>query len=513
VAIVKASNPLKQEGELRVNQKRAKHIATLAGTIFGQSRHLHGLTKPCLNLVHAAALATTLETPKSGSVAEARTRLLRNEKLRLTRSQQAIVLRALEIEPDHVDADAVGVWTLPADSRTAREGLSARIAAILQIATTLSQVGTTELKIVSVGDDGEALDLVVRGGPNPAQAGAAALEKASLWNSILLRPIRSIGVAGRRAPPPFIRAKDSFAEAGRRILKRHLEQLVSRQYGLPYNTDVEFVHEMRVATRRLRAAMRIFRGAFADRFQPQTERLRALADLLGAARDADVFLQFLQNYGEKCPKKCRWLVDLLAETEKRVRRQHYRRLLEACGSADLQGFLCRLHHSLEQSVGEKGGLVPNAAEAAQPLSQGAKRPLRKRLRAVVKFGAGLEILSDNWQHQLRIACKKLRYAAEFFAEIYPPELQNLIDTMVRMQDRLGAAHDLDVYRQQLGLYFEKHFLKQPTPKAAAALQTMRAHMRRQKKRYIEEAGSIWAAFRVDRVQQEFKELIRSPRGS
>ena len=107
MAIVKASNPLKQEGELRVNQKRAKHIATLAGTIFGQSRHLHGLTKPCLNLVHAAALATTLETPKSGSVAEARTRLLRNEKLRLTRSQQAIVLRALEIEPDHVDADAV----------------------------------------------------------------------------------------------------------------------------------------------------------------------------------------------------------------------------------------------------------------------------------------------------------------------------------------------------------------------------------------------------------------------
>ena len=65
----------------------------------------------------------------------------------------------------------------------------------------------------------------------------------------------------------------------------------------------------------------------------------------------------------------------------------------------------------------------------------------------------------------------------------------------------------------LACYFEKHFLKEPTPKAAAALQTMRAHMRRQKKRYIEEAGAIWASFRVDRAQQEFKQLIRSPRSS
>ncbi len=98
-------------------------------------------------------------------------------------------------------------------------------------------------------------------------------------------------------------------------------------------------------------------------------------------------------------------------------------------------------------------------------------------------------------------------------EIYPPKLQNLIDAMVRMQDRLGTAHDLDVYRQQLGLYFERHFLKEPTPKAAAALQTMRAHMRRQKKRQIEEAGAIWTSFRADRAQQEFKDLIRSPRSS
>ncbi len=72
MAIVKASNPLTQDGELRVNQKRAKHIAMLAATIFGQSKHLHGLTKPSLNLLHAAALATTLSAPQCRSLTEAR---------------------------------------------------------------------------------------------------------------------------------------------------------------------------------------------------------------------------------------------------------------------------------------------------------------------------------------------------------------------------------------------------------------------------------------------------------
>jgi CHAD domain-containing protein len=512
VAIVKARQPLRQKSKLRVNQKRAKHIAMLADAIFGQSKHLHGLTKPCLALLRVATLATTLSTSENQSLREVRMRFLSNEKLRLTRSEQAIVLRALEVEPKNVDAEAVGAWSVPKDSRTAQEGLSVRMAAILQIAVALNEVGTEELKIVSVSDDGVALDLVVSGGPDPLQAGLAAMERASLWNAVLLRPIRSIGVAGRRAsPPPLLRAKVGFAEAGRRILKRHLEQLVSRQYGLAYNADIEFVHEMRVAIRRLRAAMRIFRGAFADRFQPQTERLGAVADLLGAARDSDVFLRFLQDYGRKCPKKCRWFVETLIENEKRPRRQHYRRVLEACGSAESQGFLRRLHHSLEQPLGAKGGLATKPAKAAQPLCQGAKRALRKRFRTVVKFGPALELLSANWQHQLRIACKKLRYAAEFFAEIYPPKLQDLIVTMVKMQDCLGTAHDLDVYRQQIGVYFEKRFLKAPTPKAAAALQTMRAHMRGQKRRCIAEAGAIWKSFQEDCAQEEFKELIRSPR--
>ncbi len=512
MAIVKGRQPLRQESELRVNQKRAKHITVLADTIFGQSKYLHGLTKPSLALLHAATLATTLSTTENQSLLEVWTQFLRNEKLRLTRGEQAIVLRAMEAAPQNVDADAVGVWSVPKDSQTAREGVSARIAAILQIAATLSEVGSEELKIVSLCDDGAALDLIVSGGPDPLQAGRAALEQTSLWNAVLLRPIRSIGVAGRRLPPPpFIRAEDGFAEAGRRILQRHLEQLVSRQYGLAYNADIEYVHEMRVATRRMRAAMRIFRGAFADRFQPQSERLGALADLLGAARDSDVFLRFLQDYGRKCPKKCRWFVEELMESEKRPRRQHYRRLLEACGSAPLQGFLRQLHHSLEQPVGAKGGLATKPAKAAQPLCEGAKRALRKCFQAVAKFGPGLEILSANWQHQLRIACKKLRYAAEFFAEIYPPKLQELIATMVKMQDCLGTAHDLDVYRQQIGVYFEKRSLKAPTPGAAAALQTMRAHMRRQKRRCIAEAGTIWKSFQEDRAQEEFKELIRSPR--
>ena len=132
-----------------------------------------------LNLLHAAALGhDAWRRPNAGRLAEARARLLRSEKLRLTRSQQAIVLRALEIGPDNVDADAVGVWTPP--KRFARpRGKACRPALppFSKLPPRSARWAPKELKIVSVGDDGEALDLVVSGGPNPAQAGAAGLGK------------------------------------------------------------------------------------------------------------------------------------------------------------------------------------------------------------------------------------------------------------------------------------------------------------------------------------------------
>ena len=107
----------------------------------------------------------------------------------------------------------------------------------------------------------------------------------------------------------------------------------------------------------------------------------------------------------------------------------------------------------------------------------------------------------------------MRYATEFFSGVYPPKLQGLIDILVQVQDLLGAAHDLDLYRQQLRVYFEKRFLKQPDAKAAAAVRSMRAHMRRRKKQCIEEADAIWKSLKAPRAQGVLKQLLRSPRTS
>jgi CHAD domain-containing protein len=391
-------------------------------------------------------------------------------------------------------------------------GVSLRLAAILEIAKKLDECGGAEIRIVGVVDDGEAVELWVSGGLDAPQAVADVLAAAGWWQQLLLRPIRRIR-PGPRPAGRLIQPRDGLAAAGRRIFQRLIEQLISRQYGLAYNDDVEFVHEMRVAIRRLRAAMRIFRDAFEGQLQHESQQLRQLAETLGAARDSDVFLDFLQSYARTCPKKCRSLIAGLVETEKRARRQYYRRAMATCRSEPLRQFLGDFYRTLRQPVGSEGGLAVRRNRARNPLYRGARKALRKRFQAVVKFGPRLQNLSSGALHELRIACKKLRYATEFFSGVYPPKLQGLIDILVQVQDLLGAAHDLDLYRQQLRVYFEKRFLKQPDAKAAAAVRSMRAHMRRRKKQCIEEADAIWKSLKAPRAQGVLKQLLRSPRTS
>jgi CHAD domain-containing protein len=512
VTAAKSQNASQPGGASCVDRQRAQHLAAMTDVIFAHTRHLHGLTKPCLRLLQAAAQAATITAPRKRALAAARTKFLRSPDLGLDARQRRIVLHALDPASVRCPPTNVAAWSVPGDCETAMAGVSLRMAAILEIAKKLDEYGGAEMRIVGVVDDGEAIELRVSGGLDTPLAVAGVLAATGLWQQLLLRPIRRVG-PGPRPAGRLVQPRDGLAAAGRRIFQRLIEQLISRQYGLAYNDDVEFVHEMRVAIRRLRAAMRIFRVAFQGQLQHESQQLRQLAEMLGAARDSDVFLDFLQGYGQTCPKKCRSLIAGLVETEKRARRQNYRQAMATCRSEPLRQFLENFYQTLRQPAGSEGGLAVNSKQAKKPLYRGARKALGKRFQAVVKFGPHLQNLSSGSLHELRIACKKLRYATEFFSGVYPPKLQGLIDVLVKVQDLLGTAHDLDLYRQQLRVYFEKRFLRQPDAKAAAAVRSMRAHMRRRKRQCIEGADTIWKSLKAPRAQGGLKQLLRSPRTS
>jgi len=98
---------------------------------------------------------------------------------------------------------------------------------------------------------------------------------------------------------PGVTAEDLHAEAGRKVLRFHLARMLAREPGTRTGADPEELHGMRVATRRMRAAWRVFGDAYdPGRTKLFRRRLRELAALLGGVRDLDVLIEATEAYGE-----------------------------------------------------------------------------------------------------------------------------------------------------------------------------------------------------------------------
>jgi CHAD domain-containing protein len=107
---------------------------------------------------------------------------------------------------------------------------------------------------------------------------------------------------------------DSLAEAAGRVVALRAQEVFEHAAGVLDTTDIERVHAMRVATRRLRAALEVFREAFPKRdFKPVLRDVKRLADALGERRDPDVQLDHFVRVREELPAADRPGVDLLLD--------------------------------------------------------------------------------------------------------------------------------------------------------------------------------------------------------
>jgi CHAD domain-containing protein len=200
--------------------------------------------------------------------------------------------------------------------------------------------------------------------------------------------------------------------------------------GTRLGKDIEALHDMRVATRRMRAALRVF----GDYYEPETvmplqKGLKRTGRALGAVRDLDVFQVKIEDYEAALPEPERGGLDgLLAALDSK----EYQRFVERCG----------------QFVETEGlGSLAELLDGDEP------RPYRVCDVAPVAVHESLGIVRayDEWVtipdvplarlHALRIACKRLRYTLEFFREVLGPDTRSLIKEVVAMQDHLGSLQD------------------------------------------------------------------------
>jgi CHAD domain-containing protein len=106
-------------------------------------------------------------------------------------------------------------------------------------------------------------------------------------------------VARPREVPGFD-CSEPFGQAAARVIAVRAAEVFERSPGVLDTTEIDRVHDMRVATRRLRAAMELFEPCFPPKlFRKARREVKALADALGERRDLDVEIEFLEAFVEE----------------------------------------------------------------------------------------------------------------------------------------------------------------------------------------------------------------------
>jgi CHAD domain-containing protein len=253
---------------------------------------------------------------------------------------------------------------------------------------------------------------------------------------------------------PGIKANDPMAEAGRKILRFHFAHMLSHEKGTRLGEDIEELHDMRVATRRMRAAFEVF-GPF---FKPKAAKkhlkgLRAIGRVLGRVRDLDVFMEKAGHYLETTPQSERPGLEPLLNAWQRERSIERDKVL---AYLDSEGYW--------QFKQDFNDFVSTPGAGARPMSDNNPEPDLVRHVAPILVYTNLAIVRAYEKiiknavieqlHALRIGFKRLRYTLEFFREVLGEQAGEVINNIKTLQDHLGDLNDANVACQILGEFIE-----------------------------------------------------------
>ena len=296
------------------------------------------------------------------------------------------------------------------------------------------------------------------------EASAEALEELAtrLQRSLQLVPARlnvyerGLQAAGMR-PPSADEAPLGQSDLAIQLAYRHLQnqfqELLAEEPRAWEGLDSEGVHQMRVATRRLRAAFRAFAIVLPARpIASFNAEFRWLARVLGAVRDLDVQQENLERQTGKMPPEDVGCLQQyrrhLADQWRRARRQ----LLTSLESVRYRQLIERFTAFLERGPSQAAARITRDVTVGVAAVQFVDEQLKK----VLNRGRRLTVESTSEQyHDLRIQGKRLRYLFEFFAPVYGEALAPFIRRLKQLQELLGEVQDAHVATTQLRQYADQ----------------------------------------------------------
>ncbi len=308
-------------------------------------------------------------------------------------------------------------------------------------------------------------EIVVGNGQRPMQVRRVNVEVLPEWADVLsplvlqlraacgLRPATlstfEAGLLARGivipSPPELgsvdIEPEATLGELAYAVLRRQLGVLRAKEPGTRLGEDLEELHEMRVATRRLRAALDLFVDVLPLRARTFRRELGWLAGVLGAVRDLDVQLEGQAAMVDPGQEDL-WsdLTSLLVAERETARDE----MLAALDSARWDRLKQGLTAMVQQGPHRRSTATRLPALAAVPDLIGSRHAsVVKGARRAKRSGQAADF------HRLRIRCKRLRYSLEFSAELYAGRTKRYTRQLTKLQNQLGLLQDAEVAANRL----------------------------------------------------------------
>ena len=234
------------------------------------------------------------------------------------------------------------------------------------------------------------------------------------------------------------------------VLRRQFAEMRAHEPGTRLGEDPEELHDMRVATRRMRAAMKVFEGALPARARWFREELRWVAGALGDVRDLDVQIGNLEGWESGTDGEGLESLGKILDVIKKRRTEARERMLEALDSTRYERLEASFGEMLRRGPGAERELARGNGPEDEPVTSAAPGLISARYRKWRKAAKRLNGASppDDF-HDLRKKGKRLRYALEFVSEVYGKPVDALIKPLKAVQDDLGDHQDAVVAAETL----------------------------------------------------------------
>ncbi len=306
----------------------------------------------------------------------------------------------------------------------------------------------------------------------------------------------------------------SFQALAAQFLKKQLKQLAAQDEGIREGTDLEYVHRARVATRRLRAAMKFFDECFDARCGKRWRReIRRLTRELGDARDKDVQIEYVRSALAEIhePQYVLGIARLLVTFE------HQRESVQVRVLRALDRF--REGRTADEiSAAIKPMADRQTADPSECVLQRAEEQIVSRLDELLSYQSSLADAADQQRHHaMRIAAKRLRYTMEICRGAYAGRLDPFLASVKEVQGLLGEIHDRDVSgahldalladeRDQLGATYGHD---KPLERIKPGIEHLRRERARDRDRLFDQLAGYWEQLRGENLWENLVQVVRS----